>query len=46
VAAELSLGHALPEAAGLAQQYVAGALAHGIAIGRGHGPLNHFWRRP
>jgi hydroxymethylpyrimidine/phosphomethylpyrimidine kinase len=45
VAAELSLGHALPEAAGLAQQYVAGALAHGIAIGHGRGPINHFWRQ-
>ena len=45
VAAELALGHTLPEAAGLAQQYVAGALAHGIAIGHGPGPLNHFWER-
>ena len=46
VAAELALGYSLPEAAGRAQQYVAGALAHGIAIGHGRGPLNHFWQRP
>jgi hydroxymethylpyrimidine/phosphomethylpyrimidine kinase len=46
VAAELALGRALPDAARLAQHYVAGALAHGIAIGHGRGPLDHFWQRP
>ena len=43
VAAHLALGHSLPEAAERAQQYVAGAIAHALAIGHGHGPLNHFW---
>jgi hydroxymethylpyrimidine/phosphomethylpyrimidine kinase len=43
VAAYLALGRALPEAAEQAQQYVAGAIAHALAIGRGHGPLDHFW---
>src|SRR5439155_25180835 len=42
VAAHLALGHSLPEAAERAQQYVAGAIAHALAIGHGHGPLNHF----
>ena len=45
VAGSLALGHPLPEAARLAQAYVAGALAHGIAIGHGHGSLDHFWTR-
>jgi hydroxymethylpyrimidine/phosphomethylpyrimidine kinase len=44
VAAYLALGRPLVEAAGSAQIYVAGAIRHGLAIGRGHGPLNHFWR--
>ena len=43
VAAHLALGHSLPEAAERAQQYVAGAIAHALAIGHGHGPLDHFW---
>jgi hydroxymethylpyrimidine/phosphomethylpyrimidine kinase len=45
VAAYLALGHALSEAAALAQQYVAGALRHSLSIGRGSGPLGHFWNR-
>ncbi len=44
VAAHLALGHQLPEATARAQQYVAGAIRHGLSIGHGHGPLNHFWR--
>lgn len=44
VAAYLALGHGLPEAAGRAQAYVAGAIRHGLALGRGHGPVDHFWR--
>ncbi len=44
VAANLALGKQLSEAAREAQQYVAGAIRHALAIGRGHGPLDHFWR--
>lgn len=44
VAAYLALGHPLTEAAAKAQAYVAGAIRHGLAIGRGHGPLDHFWQ--
>jgi hydroxymethylpyrimidine/phosphomethylpyrimidine kinase len=46
VAAHLALGRTLPEAAERAQKYVAGAIAHALPIGHGHGPLNHFWQPP
>lgn len=44
VAAHLALGHALATSAERAQQYVAGAIRHALAIGHGQGPLDHFWR--
>jgi hydroxymethylpyrimidine/phosphomethylpyrimidine kinase len=44
VAAYLAMGRGVPEAVERAQQYVAGAIAHALAIGRGHGPLDHFWQ--
>ena len=44
VAAFLALGHGLPEATSRAQAYVAGAIRHGLAVGHGHGPLDHFWQ--
>ena len=44
IAAFLALGFPLPEATGRAQAYVAGAIRHGLAIGHGHGPLDHFWQ--
>jgi len=43
LAANLALGHALQEAATRAKAYVTGAIRHGLAVGRGHGPLDHFW---
>jgi hydroxymethylpyrimidine/phosphomethylpyrimidine kinase len=43
IAAYLALGHALPDAVGKAKDYVTGAIRHGLPIGQGHGPLNHFW---
>jgi hydroxymethylpyrimidine/phosphomethylpyrimidine kinase len=43
VAACLAIGQAPAEAAARAQQYVAGAVRHGLRIGHGHGPLDHFW---
>ena len=43
LAARLALGAPLVEAVLQAQTYVAGAIRHGLAIGRGHGPLDHFW---
>ncbi len=43
IAAQLALGHALPDAVGLARRYVLGAIAAGAEVrtGGGHGPLNH-----
>jgi hydroxymethylpyrimidine/phosphomethylpyrimidine kinase len=48
IAAHLALGHSLQDATAMAQAYVTGAIRHGLAIGKGHGPLDHFWqmRRP
>ena len=43
LAAHLALGHTLPNATAKAQAYVAGAIRHGLTIGKGHGPLDHFW---
>jgi hydroxymethylpyrimidine/phosphomethylpyrimidine kinase len=43
IAAHLALGHSLHDATARAQAYVAGAIRHGLAIGKGHGPLDHFW---
>jgi hydroxymethylpyrimidine/phosphomethylpyrimidine kinase len=44
MAAYLALGRPVLEAATEAQAYVVGAIRHGLSIGRGHGPLDHFWR--
>jgi hydroxymethylpyrimidine/phosphomethylpyrimidine kinase len=45
VAARLALGDDVEEAARRAQEYVAGALAHTVAIGRGARVLDHFWHK-
>jgi len=44
LAAHLALGRSLHEAVPLAQQFVAGAIRHAPGLGRGAGPMNHFWR--
>jgi hydroxymethylpyrimidine/phosphomethylpyrimidine kinase len=44
LAANLALGRSLPDATRLAKAYVAGAIEHGLPIGRGHGPMDHFWK--
>jgi hydroxymethylpyrimidine/phosphomethylpyrimidine kinase len=41
--AHLALGRSLREAIPLAQTYVAAAVLHGLTLGRGRGPMNHFW---
>jgi hydroxymethylpyrimidine/phosphomethylpyrimidine kinase len=45
VAAHLALGQGMAAAAERSQQYVAGALRHGLALGHGRGPLDHFWKQ-
>lgn len=46
VAARLALGDPLVEAVAAAKRYVAGALAHRVALGKGAALLDHFWPRP
>jgi hydroxymethylpyrimidine/phosphomethylpyrimidine kinase len=43
LAANLALGHSLVASVQHTTDYVAGAIRHGLAIGHGHGPLDHFW---
>lgn len=40
----IALGHNDLASAAAAKEYVAGALRHAYPVGRGAGPLNHFWR--
>lgn len=44
LAAQLACGRPLREAAMLAKAYVTKAIANGFAIGKGPGPLDHFYR--
>ena len=44
IAAHLAKGAALKDAVPAAKAYVEGAIRHGIPLGKGHRPLNHFWR--
>ncbi len=43
IAANLALGYPLKEAVSRGKQYVTSALKHSLAIGRGQGPLGHFY---
>jgi hydroxymethylpyrimidine/phosphomethylpyrimidine kinase len=43
IAAHLAKGASLIEAVPAAKAYVEGAMRHGIALGKGHRPLDHFW---
>jgi hydroxymethylpyrimidine/phosphomethylpyrimidine kinase len=42
--AHLALGRALHDAVPRAQHYVAEAIRHAPGLGRGRGPMHHFWR--
>ncbi|GBC81724.1 Hydroxymethylpyrimidine/phosphomethylpyrimidine kinase [bacterium HR10] len=44
ITAYLARGEGLLEAVRRAKHYVTMAIRYGFPIGRGHGPLNHFWR--
>ena len=44
VTAHLALGRRLHDAIPAAQHYVAGAVRHAPGLGRGAGPMHHFWR--
>jgi hydroxymethylpyrimidine/phosphomethylpyrimidine kinase len=43
IAAYQARGCGFFEAARRAKQYVTGAIAHGLSIGKGHGPTHHFY---
>lgn len=43
IAANLALGHDLLDAVTLAKEYVTQALYYALAIGRGQGPVGHFY---
>ncbi len=45
ITAHLALGASLGDAVVAAKRYVAGAIRHAHPLGRGHGPLNHFWNK-
>jgi hydroxymethylpyrimidine/phosphomethylpyrimidine kinase len=44
IAAHLAKGAPVKEAVPAAKEYVEGAMRLGIPLGKGHRPLNHFWR--
>jgi hydroxymethylpyrimidine/phosphomethylpyrimidine kinase len=44
IAANLALGFEEREALARAKEYLTGAIRNAPGIGRGHGPLGHFWR--
>jgi hydroxymethylpyrimidine/phosphomethylpyrimidine kinase len=43
LAARLALGDSLEDAVPQVQQYVSGAISNAPGLGRGHGPMDHFW---
>ena len=43
IAAYLARGYGLHDAVGKAKDYITEAIRHGLDIGKGHGPVNHFY---
>jgi hydroxymethylpyrimidine/phosphomethylpyrimidine kinase len=43
LAAQLAAGRVLRDAIPLVQRYIAGAIRHGPALGRGYALMDHFW---
>lgn len=43
IASNLALGHSVQQAVKLAKDYVTEGIRHSLAIGKGYGPLNHFY---
>lgn len=46
IAAQLARGKSLPDAVQTAKTYLTEAIRHGLAIGHGKGPTNHFYFLP
>ncbi|MEO2196254.1 MAG: bifunctional hydroxymethylpyrimidine kinase/phosphomethylpyrimidine kinase [bacterium] len=45
ITAHLAQGASLNHAVASAKRYVEGGIRHAHPLGRGHGPLNHFWSK-
>lgn len=45
VACGMARGDSLGKAVGAAKEYITGAIRDGMDLGRGNGPLNHFYRQ-
>jgi len=43
IAANLAKGHSLEESVGRAKEYICGALAANLDLGKGAGPLLHYY---
>jgi hydroxymethylpyrimidine/phosphomethylpyrimidine kinase len=43
IAANLALGKTFFDAVSLAKEYITGAIAHSLSIGKGYGPTHHFF---
>lgn len=43
ITSNLAMGHSITEAVALAKEYITGAIEHSIALGKGNGPVNHFY---
>lgn len=43
IAAHMAKGTPIPDAIDLAKRYLTEAIRHGLAIGKGHGPTDHFY---
>lgn len=44
ITAYIAKGQTVPHAIEAAKRYIDGAIRHGLAIGKGHGPTNHGWK--
>lgn len=44
IAAFLAKGYALTESVQLSKKYITAAIAHAYPIGKGHGPVHHFYK--
>lgn len=44
IAANLAKGYSVQESIRAAKAYITGAIADGLDLGKGHGPLNHFYK--
>ncbi|AAT43875.1 bifunctional hydroxymethylpyrimidine kinase/phosphomethylpyrimidine kinase [Picrophilus oshimae] len=46
IASYLAMGKTLEDSISMAKDYIEGAIINSFPMGRGYGPLNHFWRIP